>query len=125
MHLKRQQLNLQKSIVKTAIAFAYPSSACYGLLDWIGYGREEESDDGIRRAPQFSPGGFLRAGSDYVQVERRSVTFLDQTMSRGEVFGLKKYIKIIHCQILNILMKKKFGLMLDPNFAREAELLAP
>jgi len=33
----------------------------------------------------------LRAGSDYVQVERRSVTFLDQTMSRGEVFGLKEY----------------------------------
>jgi hypothetical protein len=25
-----------------------------------------------------------RAGSDYAQVERRSVTFLDQTMSRGE-----------------------------------------
>jgi hypothetical protein len=42
-------------------------------------------------------------------VQRRSVTFLDQTMSRGEAFGLKKYIKIIHCQNLNILMKTKFG----------------
>ena len=40
----------------------------------------------------------LRASSDYAQVERRSVTFLDQTMSRGEAFGLKKYIKIIECQ---------------------------
>jgi hypothetical protein len=39
----------------------------------------------------------LRAGSDYAQVERRSVTFLDQSMSRGEAFGLKKYMKIIHC----------------------------
>ena len=38
----------------------------------------------------------LRAGSHYAQVERRSVTFVDQTMSRGEAFGLKKYIKIIH-----------------------------
>jgi hypothetical protein len=34
--------------------------------------------------------------SNYAQVERRSVTFLDQTMSRGEAFGLNKYIKIIH-----------------------------
>jgi hypothetical protein len=68
------------------------------------------------------------AGSDYAQVERRSVTFLDQTMSRGEAFGMKIYIKIIHCQILNILMKKKFGLStevwVEQNFAREAELLA-
>jgi hypothetical protein len=31
-----------------------------------------------------------RAGSDYVQVKRRSITFLDQIMWRGEVFGLKK-----------------------------------
>jgi hypothetical protein len=46
----------------------------------------------------------LRAGSDYAQVERRSVTFLDQTMSRGEAFGLNIYIKIIHCQFLNILI---------------------
>jgi len=30
--------------------------------------------------------------------------------SRGEAFGLKKYIKIINYQILNILMKRKFGL---------------
>jgi hypothetical protein len=36
----------------------------------------------------------IRAGSHYAQVERRSVTFLDQTMSRGEAFGLKKYAKI-------------------------------
>ena len=42
----------------------------------------------------------LRAGLDYAQVERRSVTFLDQTMSRGEAFGLKKYIKIIHLKLL-------------------------
>ena len=34
----------------------------------------------------------LRASSDYAQVERRSVTFLDQTLSRGEAFGLKKSI---------------------------------
>jgi hypothetical protein len=74
----------------------------------------------------------MRVGSDYAQVERRSVTFLDQTMLRGEAFGLKKYIKIIHCQILNVLMKKslasqwKFGssILLNPNFAREAKLLA-
>ena len=32
--------------------------------------------------------GYLRAGSNYSQVERRSVTFLDQTMPRREVFGL-------------------------------------
>ena len=32
----------------------------------------------------------LRAGPDYAQVNRRSVTFLDQTISRGEAFGLKK-----------------------------------
>jgi hypothetical protein len=73
----------------------------------------------------------LRAGSDYAQVERRSVTFLDQTMSRGEAFRLKRYIKIINCLILNILIEKKFGLSTEvwveqnPNFAREAELLAP
>jgi hypothetical protein len=74
----------------------------------------------------------VRAGSDYAQVERRRVTFLDQTMSRGEAFGLKKYIKTIHCKILNILMEKKCSAsqrkfrsskMLDPNFAREVELL--
>ena len=35
------------------------------------------------------------AGSDYAQVERRSVTFLDQTRSRGGAFALKDYIKII------------------------------
>ena len=28
-------------------------------------------------------------------------------MSRGEAFGLERYIKIIQCQILNILMDKK------------------
>jgi hypothetical protein len=39
---------------------------------------------------------YLRAGSHYAQVERRSVTFIDQTMSRGEAFGLQEYIKIIH-----------------------------
>ena len=42
----------------------------------------------------------LRAGSHYAQVERRSVTFMDQTMSRGLAFGLKKYIKIIHLKNL-------------------------
>ena len=42
----------------------------------------------------------LRAASDYAQVERRSVTFLDQTMSRGEAFGLKFYSKIIHLKPL-------------------------
>jgi hypothetical protein len=55
----------------------------------------------------------LRAGSDYAQVERRSVAFLDPTMSRGEAFGLEKYIKIIHYQILNISMINKFGLSTD------------
>ena len=62
---------------------------------------------------------------------------MGQTMSRGEAFGLENYIKNnpleAFCQILNILMKNEFGLstkfgsskMLDPNFAREAELLAP
>ena len=41
--------------------------------------------------------------------------FFDQTMLRGEAFGLKNYIKVIQCQISNILMKKnsasqrKFG----------------
>ena len=35
----------------------------------------------------------LRAGSHYAQIESRSVTFPDQTMSRGEAYGLKKYIK--------------------------------
>jgi hypothetical protein len=59
----------------------------------------------------------LRATSDYAQVERRSVTFMDQTMSRREAFGLKKYIKIIHCQILNILMEKKFEVWVK-HFAR-------
>ena len=28
----------------------------------------------------------IRVGSDYAQVERRSATFLDQTMLRGEAF---------------------------------------
>ena len=46
----------------------------------------------------------IRASSDYAQVERRSVTFLDQTMSRGEAFGLEKYNKIIQSHILNILI---------------------
>jgi hypothetical protein len=55
----------------------------------------------------FDPKSRLRASSDYAQVERRSVTFMCQTMSRGEAFRLKKYIKIIQCQILNILMEKK------------------
>ena len=30
--------------------------------------------------------------------------------SRGEAFGLEKYIKISQCQILNVFGKKKFGL---------------
>ena len=71
---------------------------------------------------------IVRAGLDYAQVERRSVTFLDQTMLRGEAFGLKKYITIIHCQILNVLMKKKFGLSMEvwvEHFAGEAEFLVP
>ena len=42
----------------------------------------------------------LRAGSHYAQVERRSVTFMDQTMSRGEAFGLKKYTKITNLKNL-------------------------
>ena len=54
-------------------------------------------------------------------------------MLREEAFGLKKYIKRIYLDILIILMEKssasrrKFGLsiLLDPNFAQEAELLAP
>ena len=53
---------------------------------------------------------------------------MDQTMSRGEAFGMKKYIEIIHCHILNILMKKKFGILSKvwvEHFAGEAELLAP
>ena len=37
----------------------------------------------------------MKAGSHYTQVERRSVTFPDQTMLRGEAFGLKKYIELI------------------------------
>jgi hypothetical protein len=47
--------------------------------------------------------------------------------SRGEAFGLKKNIKLIQCQILNIFLEKKFVSdgSLGPNFAREAELLAP
>ena len=43
----------------------------------------------------------LRASSDYAQVEKRSVTSLDQSMSRGEAFGLKIYIKIIHLKHLS------------------------
>ena len=43
----------------------------------------------------------LSAGSDYTQVERTSVTFLDQTILRGEAFRLKKYIKIIHLKHLS------------------------
>jgi hypothetical protein len=71
----------------------------------------------------------IRAGSDYAQVEGRS-----QTMSREESFGLKNYIKIIHCHIFEYFngkkssaSRRKFGssILLDPNFAREAELLAP
>ena len=42
----------------------------------------------------------LRPASHYAQVERRSVAFLDQTISRGEAFGLKKHIKIIHLKPL-------------------------
>ena len=38
--------------------------------------------------------GVFRVGSHYAQVERRSVTFPEQTMLKGEAFGLK-YIKII------------------------------
>ena len=61
----------------------------------------------------FVIGNILKVGSDYAQVERRSVTILDQTMSRGVTFGLKKCIKIIHCHNLNILMEKKFGLSIE------------
>jgi hypothetical protein len=50
-----------------------------------------------RRSPPSFVVTPIRDGLDYAQVERRSVTFVDQTMSRGEAFGLKKYIKIIHC----------------------------
>jgi hypothetical protein len=53
---------------------------------------------------------ILRTGSDYAQVERRSVTFLDQTMSRGEAVGLKNYIKdnpLSHFEYFN---EKEFGL---------------
>ena len=42
----------------------------------------------------------LRAGSDWAKVERRSIPFLAQIMMRGEVFGLKMYIKIIHLKLL-------------------------
>ena len=71
---------------------------------------------------------LIRVSSDYAQVERRSVTFLNQTMSRGEVFRLKKYFKIIHCQF-EYFNEQRFGLStevwVEQNFAREAELLAP
>ena len=40
----------------------------------------------------------VRAASHYSEVERRSVTFPDHTMSRGEAFGLEKNIKIIDLQ---------------------------
>ena len=75
----------------------------------------------------------LRASSDYAQVEKRSVTSLDQSMSRGEAFGLKIYIKIIHLKHLsnfeyfneifgqNSASRRKFG----SSIAREAKLLAP
>ena len=43
----------------------------------------------------------LRAGTDYAQVKRRSVTLMDQTMLRGEAFGLKRCIKIIHLKHLS------------------------
>jgi hypothetical protein len=44
--------------------------------------------------------------------------------------GWKSILKLItHCQILNILIKKslasQWSILLDPNFAWEAELLAP
>ena len=39
--------------------------------------------------------GRILDGSHYAQVERRSVTFPNQTMSRGEAFGLKNCIEII------------------------------
>ena len=42
----------------------------------------------------------LRVGSDWAKVERRSIPFLAQTMTRGETFGLKMYIKIIHLKSL-------------------------
>ena len=51
-------------------------------------------------------------------------------MSRGEAFGLKKYIKIIHLKNLSYFEnfnEKKFGLLTEvwvEHFAREAELLA-
>jgi hypothetical protein len=45
----------------------------------------------------------LRAASD-----RRSVTFLEQTMLRGEAFGLKKYIKTIYLKPLAVGHSVKF-----------------
>ena len=51
-------------------------------------------------ACNIKPVFTVTAGSDYAQVERRSVTFLHQTMSRGEAFGLQKYIEIIHLKPL-------------------------
>ena len=50
-----------------------------------------------RACSHYTVQDILGPGSDCAQVERRRVNFLDQTMSRGEVFGLKKNIKIIHC----------------------------
>jgi hypothetical protein len=68
-----------------------------------------ETDNISRSIPGYSPHSnyyynireyyvkyIVRAGPNYAQVERRSVIFLDQTMSTGEAFGLKKYTKIIH-----------------------------
>ena len=46
----------------------------------------------LQRAGSWLSWLRLRAGSDYAQVGR-SVNLLDQTMSRGEAFGLKKYFK--------------------------------
>jgi hypothetical protein len=54
-------------------------------------------------------GGGIRASSDYAQVKRRSVTFLDQNMSRGEAFRLNFFLNhpLSYFEYFN---EKKFGL---------------
>ena len=68
---------------------------------WISTGYAQKSPPS--RSQNYDQGEnqlAVRAASHYGRVERRSLTFGDRTMSRGEAFGLKICIKIIHLKPL-------------------------
>ena len=94
------------SYIDSRIAFGIIDHArLLALVEDLGYPRDVVELIGniyTKSTTSFQGNHFITtplvqvmASSHYAQVERRSVTFQDQTMSRAEAFRLRNYIKII------------------------------